>query len=292
MTTAAFALVLCSAVVHATWNFQLKRAGHQIIFFWAMAAVGLVFFAVPAAAFAVIEDFGWEQAGFALGTVIFHSLYAVLLTRGYYLGDLSSVYPVARGIGPAFVPFLAVIFLSESVSGMAIAGIVLVVIGIYAVHIDARNVRSFASPFRALMTPAGRAAVMTGIVISCYSLWDKAGLDHDVHPMTLLGFTIVGNFVGLLPAMAFAVERPRLDQEVHSSWRGMFSAGLIAPIGYLLVLIALNTSRVSYIAPSREIGIVIGTAMGVLLLGEGVGLTRIWGAALIVAGAITLALAP
>jgi uncharacterized membrane protein len=65
-----------------------------------------------------------------------------------------------------------------------------------------------------------------------------------------------------------------------------------APLGYTLVLIALTTSRVSYIAPAREVGIVLGAALGVILLGEGYGLTRIWGAALIVAGCLTLGLAP
>jgi uncharacterized membrane protein len=70
------------------------------------------------------------------------------------------------------------------------------------------------------------------------------------------------------------------------------AAGFLAPLGYTLVLIALTTSKVSYVAPAREVGIVLGTAMGVLWLGEGYGLTRIWGSALVVAGVITLALAP
>ncbi len=83
---------------------------------------------------------------------------------------------------------------------------------------------------------------------------------------------------------------------MQSEWRldrrDILACGILAPAGYLLILVALTTTRVSYIAPSREIGIVLGTAMGVFLLGEGYGLTRIWGSVLVVAGVIVIALAP
>lgn len=292
MTTAALALVLASAVIHATWNFLVKRSGHKIVFFWAMAATGLVAVSAPATAFAVAEGFGWTQLGYCTLTAVFHALYAVFLTRGYYLGDLSSVYPVSRGIGPAVVPVFAVVFLDETVSAPAAAGIALVVAGIFAIHVDSRFLGDLSHPFRALAAPSTQMAVLTGVVISCYTLWDKAGLDHGVPPVTLLAFTVIGNFLGLLPAVLFGLERGVLSRELRAGARGILAAGLLAPAGYALVLIALTTSRVSYIAPSREVGIVVGTAMGVLLLGEGYGLTRIWGSLLIVAGVVILAVAP
>lgn len=292
MTSTALVLVLTSAVLHATWNFLLKRSGHKIVFFWAMSAIGLGIFGAPAIVFAVAEDFGWEQLAYCLGTATLHAAYAIALTRGYYLGDLSSVYPVSRGIGPALVPALAVVFLGESVSGLAIGGIGLIVAGIFAVNIDSRLLRDLSHPFRALTTPAMVTAIATGVVISCYSLWDKAVLNHDVPPITLLSFSMIGNFFGLLPAMVFAVGWPTLKSEWKAHKRSMVAAGLISPLGYALVLIALETSRVSYVAPAREVGIVLGTAMGVLLLGEGYGHTRIWGSALVVAGVLVLAVAP
>ncbi len=292
MTTAALALVLCSAVIHASWNFLVKRSGHKVVFFWVMAAAGLPLVAGPAIFFAVREDFGWTQLAYCLGTMTLHAMYAITLTRGYYLGDLSSVYPVSRGIGPALVPLLAVIFLGESVSAPAVMGIGLVVCGIFAVQIDSRFLGDMTHPFRAFTTPAMRVAIATGLVISCYSLWDKAGLNHDVPPITLLLFTVIGNFVGLLPAILWGIEPGTLRREWVNHRLSMLTAAVIAPLGYAFVLIALTTSRVSYIAPSREVGIVIGTAMGVLLLGEGYGMTRIWGSALVVAGVIVLAVAP
>lgn len=292
MTSAALALVLASAVIHATWNFLVKRSSHKIVFFWAMSAVGLVAFSGPALYFAVAEDFGWKQLAYCCGSATLHAMYAVTLTRGYHIGDLSSVYPVSRGIGPALVPVLAVVFLDEHVSGLAVVGIGLVVAGIFAVQIDSRFLRDLTHPFRAFATPAMAVAVATGVIISGYSLWDKAGLNHDVPPMTLLAFTMIGNFCGLLPAILFQTGAATVREEWRANERSILAAGILAPLGYALVLIALETSRVSYIAPAREVGIVMGTAMGVLLLGEGYGLTRIWGSALVVAGVLVLAVAP
>jgi uncharacterized membrane protein len=292
MTTAAFGLVLISAVIHAYWNFLVKRSGHKIVFFWAMAAVGLIAFIVPGVVSAIVAGFGWTPLAFGAGTACLHAVYAIALTRGYYQGDLSSFYPVSRGIGPALVPVLAIFIFDETVSIEAAIGIGLVVFGIYAIHIDSRFLTDLSHPLRMLASPGTRIALFTGLVISCYSLWDKAGLDHDLPPLTLNVFSMIGNVLGLTPAIIWAVENRVLREEVSSNWRNIVIAGLLAPAGYALVLVALTTSQVSYIAPAREVGIVLGAAMGVFLLGEGYGLTRIWGAALIVAGVITLAVAP
>jgi drug/metabolite transporter (DMT)-like permease len=292
MTGLAFALVITSGVIHATWNFLVKRSSHKIIFFWTMALTGLVVFAAPAAAFAVADGVSRTALAFGLGTAVLHAVYGISLTRGYYLGDLSSVYPISRGMGPALVPLLAVPIFGETVSAIAWAGIGLVVVGIYATHIDARFWRDLSHPLKTLAAPAARVAIFTGLVISCYSLWDKAGLDHGLPPMTLIAFTLGGNVLGLMPAIIWGTEPGQIKAEWGAHRTSILVAGVLAPLGYTLVLLALTTSQVSYVAPAREVGIVAGAAMGVLWLGEGYGMTRIWGSALIVAGVITLALAP
>jgi drug/metabolite transporter (DMT)-like permease len=292
MTAAAFALVLTSAVMHATWNFLLKRSGHKQAFYWGMCAFSVLFTTGPAVAFAVIEGFSWTALWLGLGTASIHGVYAYTLTRGYDLGDLSSVYPIARGIAPALVPLLAVIIFSEHVSVIAGVGIAFVVFGIYATHVDQRFLRDLSHPLRALATPATALALVTGLVIASYTLWDKNAIDEDVHPVTVNGFAMAGNFIFLAPYAILRVGGETLREEWRERGRSIAIAGVLAPLGYTLVLIALVTSRVSYIAPAREVGIVLGAALGVLILGEGYGTSRIWGAALIVIGCVTLGVAP
>ncbi|HEY5640114.1 MAG TPA: EamA family transporter [Dehalococcoidia bacterium] len=292
MTAAAFALVLTSAVMHATWNFLLKRSGHKQAFYWLMCAVSLLFTTGPAIAFAVIDGFSWTALGLGLGTASIHGVYAYTLTRGYDLGDLSSVYPIARGMAPALVPLLAVIMFSEHVSVIAGVGIAFVVFGIYATHVDRRFLRDLSHPLRSLATPATAVALLTGLVIASYTLWDKNAIDEDVNPVTVNGFAMAGNFLFLAPYALLRVGGETLREEWRERSRGIVLAGVLAPLGYTLVLIALTTSRVSYVAPAREVGIVLGAALGVLVLGEGFGTSRIWGAALIVIGCVTLGVAP
>ena len=292
MTAAAFALVLASAVLHAFWNFLLKDSRDKTAFFWGMCTLGLVVVAPLGIAAAAVDGFGWGALAFGLGTFALHGVYAVALTRSYADGDLSSVYPVARGMGPALVPLFAVILLDENVSGIAVVGIVLVVIGIYATHIDTRLWRDLSHPARALAAPATRLAFLTGAIIACYSLWDKAAIDEDVHPLTVNGFAMAGNVLAMTPVLLLAAGRETVRSAWRENSRSIAAAAVAAPLGYTLVLIALTTSRVSYIAPAREVGIVLGAALGVLLLGEGYGMTRVWGSVLIVAGCITLGLAP
>jgi uncharacterized membrane protein len=287
VTALALVLVLISAVMHAGWNFFAKRSADKVAFLCGMAGVATAIVIGPGIVSGAIEGFRWEWLLWGAGTAVFHAIYIMALARMYRLGDLSSVYPISRGMGPALVPLLAVPLLGESVSAVAAFGIALVVVGIYAMHIDSRFWRDISHPARTLATPATRMALLTGLVIACYTLWDKAALDDDVPPMTLIIFSMASNFLVLLP-----LARGRAAYEWRSGWRTIVLAGVLTSVSYALILIALTTSRVSYIAPAREIGIVIGAAMGVLLLGEGYGLTRIWGSGLIVAGVIMLAVAP
>lgn len=292
MTAAAFSLVLVSAVLHAAWNFLLKNSDDKTAFFWWTCGVSAVLVVPIAVTAALIRGPEWAVLAYGLGTAIPHGLYALTLTRSYAMGDLSSVYPVARGMGPALVPLVAVLVLGESVSGLAIAGIVMVVVGIYATHIDTRLLRDISHPARALAAPATQLAFLTGVIIAWYTIWDKASINADVNPLTVNGFAMAGNFLFLTPFALLAMKREVLRAEWLNQRRNIIAAGIAAPLGYSLVLIALVTSRVSYIAPAREVGIVIGAALGVFVLGEGYGMTRIWGSVLIVAGCITLGLAP
>jgi len=99
---AALALVLASAVVHATWNLIAKRVQGGVAFLWLFDAVSVVAYAP-----AVVVLIAWQRPqitlvglGFMAGGGVLHLAYFLLLTQGYRAGDLSLVYPLARGSGP------------------------------------------------------------------------------------------------------------------------------------------------------------------------------------------------
>jgi drug/metabolite transporter (DMT)-like permease len=290
MSAAAFALVLASACCHATWNLLLKRSTHKVAFLPAFGGVSVALFFVPAVVFAVVDGIDLAGVGFGLGSALIHGVYGYALARGYQHGDLSTVYPISRGLGPALIPIAAVLVLDESVSGGAAAGIGLVVAGIVVIQGEGFAPSELFRPLALMRRQEVRIALLTGVLIATYSVWDKASLDH-LPPVTLNQFAMTGHMVLLLP-IALRGSPSLYAQEWRERPLSIVAAGILAPLAYILVLVALTTTRISYVAPTREVGIVLGALLGVLLLHEGYGPFRIGGSALIVAGVFTLALAP
>jgi drug/metabolite transporter (DMT)-like permease len=290
MTGVALLLVLGSALCHASWNFLLKRSEHKVAFLGSAGIIGALTLLVPAISVAAVNGIGTSAVALGCVTACLHGIYGLSLARGYRLGDLSSVYPVSRGVGLALIPLGAALLLDESISGWAVLGIAMIAAGVYALHVEPETWKDVAAPLRALNGPAGRTALLTGGLIATYSLWDKNALD-ELSPVVLNQFAMTGH---ALITTTVAVRRNPDDLlwEWRSRAGSIIAAGVLIQLAYLLVLAALETSRVSYIAPSREVGIVFGAALGVVFLGEGFGLWRVWASLAIVAGVVVLALAP
>ncbi len=290
MTGVALLLVLGSAVCHASWNFLLKRSEHKVAFLGSAGIVAALTLLVPAISVVAVNGIGRSAVALGCVSACLHGIYGLSLARGYRLGDLSSVYPVSRGVGLSLIPVGAALFLDESISGWAVLGIVMILAGVYAVHVEPDTWRDVSAPLRTLNGPAGRTALLTGALIATYSLWDKNALD-ELSPVVLNQFAMTGHAL-ITTTTALLLSPVALRREWRSRTGSIIAAGVLIQLAYLLVLAALETSLVSYVAPSREVGIVFGAALGVVFLGEGFGLWRIWASLAIVAGVIVLALAP
>lgn len=291
MTTLALILVLLSAVTHATWNFLAKRATNQEVFIW-WVLISISVLLLPLAAILIwrypISYPGWW---FIFGTVVLHSLYFLFLGRSYNYADLSLVYPVARGTGPALVPVIGVLLLKEIITTLAIVGIISVVLGIFTVYWWGQFQKVFRDPFRFFREAGARYALFTGLVIAVYSVWDKMGVSY-VNPFLYMYFLVLGSALFLAPYVCRIHGTKTIRIEMKRKTGSIIMSGLLMFIAYGLILFALQFSRVSYIAPAREVGIVIGVLFGTLMLGEPFGKGRVLGSCLIVFGLVLISLAP
>ncbi|MCY3800998.1 MAG: DMT family transporter [Chloroflexi bacterium] len=287
MTEAAIGLVLASAVLHSTWNYMAKRSTDNLLFLWLAAAAGLVLF-TPAFILVVQDNpvplAGWVFIG--LSSVV-HVMYFVLLGGAYSRTDLSVVYPLARGTGPIFVLVLSIAILRELPSLLGLLGILAVVVGVYLIQASALTFNALGAPLRAIVSSGSRWALLTGLTIGLYSIIDSAGVRH-VHPLVYMYLWSVGTFAIIAPWMAPRVRKARgLKRE--AVW--IFAAGALMFGAYVLVLTALQTSSVSYVAAARETSIVFAAIYGGLLLREGVGPARILGACLVASGVALIGIA-
>jgi len=285
MTPTAIALVLAAAFLHAYWNLHAKRAGGGAGFIWLTFALSaLLYVPVAAVAWAVLRPhFTAVDWLFIGGTSVLHVVYFLLLQRGYRAGDFSVVYPLARGTGPLLAALAAAAFFGEHPGVVGWIGILLVLGGIFA----------FAGGPRRLAGAHGRSvayALATGVLIACYTLWDK----HAVAALAIspIMYDFLGNVGRTLVLSPLAYHR---RDEVAYEWRvhrgAVAIVATLSPLAYLLVLFALRMAPVSFVAPARELSVVIGTFFGVRLLAEGEGRWRIGAATAIVLGIVAIAVA-
>jgi len=291
MTAVSLILVLLAAVAHASWNLLLKRADDPEVFAWCLLVVATVLLAPLGVVLFSYNSVDVTGLWFILATIALHVLYFNLLARGYVQGDLSLVYPVARGMGPMLVPVLEVVFLNEKIEPLAIGGIAAIIGGIYTISWWGNFHQLLRSPLLFLKSAGMRYAVLTGLTIAVYSIVDKEGVGH-VQPLLYMYFLTIGTAAMLAPYVLFH----KGVKSVRTEWRAnavpITIAGLFTFAAYGLVLTAFSLSRVSYVAPAREVGIVIGVMLGVFLLKEPFGRGRLLGSGFVVAGLALIALSP
>ena len=291
MSGLALGLVLLSAVIHAGWNLLAKRGLNQEVFIWlAQVVTGVIL--LPLGLYLLsrypIDATGWV---FVAGTVLLHVFYFLFLGRGYARADLSVVYPIARGMGPAVVPVLGVLVLGESVSPPAAAGIAMVVVGIYTVYWWGSFGQILSNPLKLFREPGTRYALLTGVTIAIYSVWDKVGVSH-VTPFLYMYLIVLGSALGAAPFLIMSHGTAVIKSEWRHHSTSIIATGVMAFMAYGLVLTAFQFSRVSYISPAREVGIVMGVLLGVLVLKEPFGRGRIIGSGMIATGLALIAVAP
>jgi drug/metabolite transporter (DMT)-like permease len=284
MTILALSLVLLAALTHASWNIYAKVAAESRHFVWLFSAGSVLIYGPVVVAVLFVEQPVFEvRHWLALAaTSVLHLLYSLSLQTGYRHSDLSVVYPIARGTGPLLSFIGAGLLLGEALTAQSVAGLVLIVGGILLVaglighHRRAPGVGVF-------------YGLLTGALIAAYTLNDGWAVK------VLLISPFVIDFTGNLFRMAVLAprawrDRARVALEARTYRKAVIVVSVLGPLGYILVLYAMRLAPISHVAPARELSTLVGAWFGSRLLREDSGPWRIVGAALIVAGVISLAI--
>ena len=287
MTAFALTLVLIAAVLHATWNLCAKRAGGGLPFVWVVGAVICTCYTPVLAGYWLVQhptlsgrDWGWIA-----GSGVLKTGYSLFLQRGYRTGDFSLIYPLARGTGPLLSTLAAIAILGERPTWLAFAGGLVIVVAIFFLTDGSRLWHESGAHLR----NAFGYGLVSGGFIASYTIWDQHGVHaRGIPPVVYDGGTA---FVVLALVTPFAIPRwPEVARHWREHKRYIFGMALLSPVAYVLVLTAMAFTPVSYIAPAREVSIVIGAFIGARYLKERAGGRRVWAAAAMAAGVIALAL--
>ena len=285
MTAFALLLVLTAALLHALWNLLAKRARGGIPFTWLFSLLTVVLWAPIIVVYVIVwrPTLGWLALLFMLGSATIHLAYFLMLQRGYRHGDLSVVYPLARGTGPLLSMVGAVLLLGERPTWLAVDGALLIIAGVFAIAGGPEMLR------RRTAVSGVSYGLMTGLLIATYTLWDKYAVSAVLVAPLLLDYgSSFGRTLLLLPAIRTRTEEVRYEWRVHR-WEAI-GISVLSSLAYILVLTAMITAPVSYIAPARELSILFGALLGTWLLKEGNMRGRMLAATIMVAGIILLSM--
>ena len=278
MPLTALVLVLGAAVCHSAWNFVLKSERRRLPASLGALAVAAALSA-PVLLVHSLTELPARTWVLVLLSAAFETAYVVALTAAYEAGDLSLVYPIARGTAPLLVAPLAVLLLGERLSPSGLLGIALVVAGIFASQGPASG--------GARATRAVALAALTGVMTTGYSLVNKAGVTQA--PVALYAFLVL-TADALFFAAVLRARRQLAWPRGRAAWTRAAAVGVLMLAAYLAVLAAMARAPVSYVVAGREVSIVVTALVGALVLGERHPTRRVAGAAVIFVGLVVLAL--
>ena len=282
MSVTGLALVLAAAVCHAVWNFLVKRinGGPELIWLFSILSAGL--YLPVAIGIAIVQKpvFGIWQIVFIVGSAVLHLGYFMLLQTGYRQGDLSLVYPTARATGPLISTALALLFLGETVTAPMLIGAGIIILGVLMLT---GGLGSGAKQVSASLL----FGLGAGSLIGAYTAWDAHAVSTLLVPPLLLDYVSSLGRVVLLAPLAH-----RKRDLIRDHWArhraAVLAIALFNPLAYILVLYALTFTPVAYVAPVREISVVLTVLAGSLLLNEGALRQRLGWASVILAGMVIL----
>ncbi|WP_049559433.1 DMT family transporter [Nonomuraea sp. SBT364] len=285
MDPRALVLVLVAAVAHASWNLLSKQAARtdSLVFVWLVAAAAAVIWSPLFAGYLLLAAprLTWADLAVIGVSASLHLGYFVLLQRGYGSGDLSVVYPVARGTGPMLAGLVAILFLGERPTAAGITGMVLVGVGVFLM-----SGGSGRGDWKGLAF-----GLATGLFIAAYTVWDSRVVGaFAVAPIMLNYLGEVGRALALAPAVLGRRRRALVLPAWRAHRGGILGAAALAFVSYQLVLIAFTMAPVSLVAPAREISVLIAVVLGGRLLAEDGLRHRLLAAGVIVSGVVAIAL--
>ncbi|WHA40130.1 DMT family transporter [Agrobacterium larrymoorei] len=270
-------LVLLGALLHASWN-ALVKSGSDKALDASLIAAGAAVCCIPFLPFLPLP--GMVALPFLIASAILQFAYFRLVAAAYTVGDIGLVYPVMRGVAPLIVAASSNLFLDETLSTAALAGIAVISAGILTLAFEARR-------------GGGRAiglALANAVVIAGYTFVDGVGARQSGNAIS---YTL---WMSLLPpALLFSYAfyqrgfQPVAQHVRRNWWRGLAGGGG-SILSYGLALWAMTKAPVAVVAALRETSILFAILISVFILKETASVWRYIAGGIIALGVLVMRL--
>jgi drug/metabolite transporter (DMT)-like permease len=274
LTFGVFLAVMAAALIHATWNALIKNGTSKQSAMLVLATCQSVFGVVIAIWRGLPAEAAWL---WLLGSGVIHMCYQLCLSYAYEHGDLSRVYPIARGAAPMMVLLVSWVFLPDSLTKTEVVGVLVLGAGIVLL---VRGVFSSGESRRMLPFAFGSAIATAG-----YSITDGMGARAAGDPLLYVGWLMVVSGLFYIPA-AVALKGVQLFRVPAKAWGIGLVAGALSFIGYAIAVWAMTVAPIALVAALRETSILFAVLIGWLVFGETMGRGKATAVAVIVGGVV------
>tara|TARA_B100000029_G_scaffold515566_3_gene623270 strand:+ start:941 stop:1765 length:825 start_codon:yes stop_codon:yes gene_type:complete len=270
LSTSVLLLVLLAAITHASWNAWLKVSGDRLI---ALATLAIGWLLVGLLSLPFVGFPSTEAWPFLLASIIIHISYSLMLIRAYEFADLSTTYPIARGVAPLVVAILSGILLEEPLGIFGLFAVSLIVLGVIWLGLPSRS-----NGYKGLTI-----SLITGCLIGIYTFLDGLGGRVSGSPSAYTACLLIGTAIPLFIVTAVVHKRNCFRLVRPLLLRG-FLAGVLSAIAFAVVIWAMSIAPMGLVAAVRESSVVFVSMLGALLLKERVR----WAAVILVFSGIML----
>lgn len=286
MSLPSLVLLLVSACIHLVAHVALKRARDRTAMMWWFMAWGtLLYLPVVFLVKRPLLPNTWMWIGLSS---LFEAGYFWAIAQAYRGGELSTIYPLARGVAPLFLLLWSGLVLREHLTTWGVAGVALIAVGLYLANL--RRLGAWSEPWKALRHAGPRWALAAGFFTSLYTAVDKVGI-RGVDPLLYTYLALVTTTLWLTPLAFRRVGWLGMRQELRESRWAAPLAGITTLAAYALVLYAMQLGTpAGYAGAVREVSVILGAGIGVWIFHESGGPVRVAGAALVAAGVAVIGL--
>ena len=278
MDTNVFLIVLLATFMHAVWNGMVKNHPDK-----AVAVSAIVFGHIPLAIVAIIflPAPTIDCIPYIVASAIVHQGYQWYLLSAYKIGDLTKVYPIARGFGPLVATLISILVLGLFLKSLVILSILLICFGIMILGLldkESKNVKVL------------QLSLFTGFFIGLYSLIDGYGARASLSPIAYMSWSFILS-AALFPIVLKIKNHKNIFQNVFNSGKQVFwIGGTLSYIIYTIVVWAFTKAPIPMVGALRESSIFFSIFIGYFFLKEKITPTKIFSIILIFAGVIGLKL--
>tara|TARA_Y100000768_G_C23882735_1_gene636060 strand:+ start:82 stop:924 length:843 start_codon:yes stop_codon:yes gene_type:complete len=266
-----FLLILIAALSHAICHSILKKNKNPLGILGVTSIFEIIIFTPFVLSVPFPTTYIWILI---IISALLHGLYRLLVVYSYKYGDLSFVYPIARGSSSLLLALISVIYLSDKISLLGFIAILIVCIGLFLISYSDRikfNYTAFGLGF------------LTAIMITAYTLVDGIGVRHSPDPYTFLYWMLLLNGTpALVVSFLFKDSGIRIINK-NLIFTGILF-GILAPLAYGIVVWCMQYLPIAYVSSLRESSIIFATLIGMIILKENTASKRIFPSLFIVVG--------